>query len=132
MAARRKSDRSLRLAVIAALVSCSGCSMFVQNRYSVFGFDGLQTDSAETAQTWSILILASVATVSAALGAGGFWLVKRRLRRLRNESIFGPTTEGQPSGSIASEGGSPNHTLEPIGPAVMSSQEHGFTSRPGR
>jgi hypothetical protein len=57
----------------------------IQNRYSVFGFDGLQTESAEQARTWSFLLLAGVALVSATLGAGGCWLGKRWLRHWREK-----------------------------------------------
>src|SRR5947209_16558558 len=66
---------------LAALVGCPGCSVLVQNRYSVFGFDALETGSPERARAASLALLAGVAVASAALGAAASWLVQRRLRR---------------------------------------------------
>src|SRR5262249_37129806 len=56
-------------AVALFLSCCSGCSVLVQNRYSVFGFDGLQTHSADQAKVWSLAILGGVALVAGAIGA---------------------------------------------------------------
>jgi hypothetical protein len=57
--------------------------MIVQTRYSVFGFDGMQTDSPEEAQRRSLLVLGGVAVGSALFGAAAFWLGRVLLVRLR-------------------------------------------------
>lgn len=62
---------------ILALTGSSGCALVIQNRYSVFGFDGLQTQSASEAKAWSALLLLAVALVSMTIGAIAFWLIQR-------------------------------------------------------
>src|SRR5262245_36287218 len=72
------------LAVASAALLCGpGCSVLVQNRYSVFGLDVLQTESAEQAQAWSLGLLGGVAALAAAAGAAAVWLAQRWRRRSR-------------------------------------------------
>jgi ABC-type Fe3+ transport system permease subunit len=80
--------RALRAQVVVlvtVLSCCSGCAVFVQNRYSVFGFGALETDSAQQARFWSLTLLAGVALCSAAAGAACCWLVQRRRARRSEE-----------------------------------------------
>jgi hypothetical protein len=87
-----------RLAVaLAILAGCPGCSVLVQNRYSVFGFDALETGSPERARAASLALLAGVAVASAALGAVTCWLVQRRLRRRAESRRLAPVTEPAPA-----------------------------------
>ena len=82
MYSKRGNTGGRRLGVVlAVLAGCPGCSVLVQNRYSVFGFDALETGSPERARAASLALLAGVAVASAALGAAASWLVQRRLRR---------------------------------------------------
>ncbi len=74
-------QRMHRIVVLAVLVPCSGCSVMVQNRYSVFGFDAWQAATPEQAQAISLALLGGVAVASAALGAMVAWLVQRRAYR---------------------------------------------------
>ena len=67
------------------LTCLPGCSVFVQTRYSVLGFDGLQTASAAQARVWSLTMLAGVALLSAALGVTGYLVGRRLYRRWRDE-----------------------------------------------
>jgi hypothetical protein len=83
-------------ALALALACCSGCSVLIQNRYSVFGFDGLQTESPDQARALSLLLLFSVALGSIALGAFGFWLVQRYYRRVPVDRDVVPHSEEQP------------------------------------
>jgi hypothetical protein len=92
MLARKALHRVWTCAVLLLLASCSGCAITVQNRYSVFGLDRFLTESAEQARTWSLVLLGSVAFVSAGLGITGFWLSQRLYRRWRAR----PETEGFP------------------------------------
>ena len=73
-------------ALTAALLCGTGCSLFIQNRYSVFGFDSLQTESADQARVWSFTLLGGSAAGGLSLGAGGYWLGVRWLRRRGIES----------------------------------------------
>jgi hypothetical protein len=76
--------RSRHIAAVIAvlLTSSSGCAVFVENRYSVFGFDRFMTDSVETARTWSLVLLGGTSVFSAIVGAASFWLIQRcRARR---------------------------------------------------
>jgi hypothetical protein len=103
MAARWVREGFLYLAAVGTLASSGGCSVFIQNRYSVFGFDGLQTESAEQARTWSLLLLASVAVVSAALGADCSWLGKRWFRHWREKLGNDSFPEGRRPEEVTSE-----------------------------
>jgi hypothetical protein len=81
MFSKRRTVGGRRLAVaLALLAGCPGCSVLVQNRYSVFGFDALETGSPERARAVSLALLGGVTVASAVLGAATFWLVQRRLR----------------------------------------------------
>jgi ABC-type Fe3+ transport system permease subunit len=71
--------------LVTLLSCCSGCAVFVQNRYSIFGFGALETESAERARFWSLVLLVGVALCSAAVGAACCWLVQRRRTRRREE-----------------------------------------------
>ena len=106
MTGRLMVQRIVRLwAVVLALSGCAGRRVFVQNRYAVFGFDGLQTEYAEEARAWSLALLTGLAVISAAVGATGIWLGPRLYRGWREEEatdasrredddiIRGPETE---------------------------------------
>jgi hypothetical protein len=73
--------------VVVSLVCCPGCSVFIQNRYSVFGFESLQTESATQAQTWTLVLLGCVALMATTLGAVGCWFVLRANRRRPEERV---------------------------------------------
>jgi hypothetical protein len=80
-------SRLTRFVAVAAIVGCfPGCAVLVQNRYSVFGFDRLQTESPDEARVWSFALLGCVAVSSAVLGASGLWLSQRVYRRWRKAS----------------------------------------------
>ncbi len=85
MLARMVSKRA-RCAVVSMLfICCSGCSIFVQNRYAVFGFDRMETESAEQARFWSLALLSCTAAGSAGIGAAALWLGSRWRRQWREE-----------------------------------------------
>src|SRR5262245_8080393 len=90
--------------VVVSFVCCPGCSVFIQNRYSVFGFESLQTDSVRQAQTWTLVLFGGVAVVAAALGAVGCWLVVRANRRRREEGMAVPCSPVASSAAIGAEG----------------------------
>jgi hypothetical protein len=94
MSARKALHCVWTCSVLLMLASCFGCAITVQNRYSVFGLDRFLTESAEQARTWSLVLLGSVAFVSAGLGAAGFLLSQRLYRRWRARH----ETEAFPSG----------------------------------
>lgn len=71
------------------MVRLSGCAVTVQNRYSVFGFDRLQTDSPDQARAWSIALLAAVVVESMAVGAGGLYAAQQ-VRRWQARSAGAP------------------------------------------
>ena len=74
----------LKVSVIlsgVALMWCSGCAVLVENRYSVFGFDVMQTDSVRQARFWTWFLLSSVAICSALLGGVSFWLAQKWVGR---------------------------------------------------
>ena len=64
------------IALIVLTVS-AGCSVLVENRYSVFGFDRLLTNSPEQAKLYSLTLLGSVAVGSAVTGGLFVWLMQR-------------------------------------------------------
>ncbi|MGL4463087.1 MAG: hypothetical protein ACRC1K_13140 [Planctomycetia bacterium] len=64
----------LSLAGFAGLTITSGCAI-VQMRYSVFGFDTLETSSPERARLLSILLVAGVVIMTAATTWFVYWLV---------------------------------------------------------
>jgi hypothetical protein len=81
MPVRLMFQRMLGLwAVVLALSCCPGCRVFVQNRYAIFGFDSLRTESEDHARVWSLVPLVGVVVISAAMGAVGFWLGPRLYR----------------------------------------------------
>ena len=92
MLARKALHRVWICAMLLVLGSCFGCAITVQNRYSVFGLDRFLSESAEQARAWSLVLLGSVAFVSAGLGVTGFWLCQRLYRRWRAR----PETEALP------------------------------------
>jgi hypothetical protein len=70
------------------LTCCGGCTVFVQNRYSVFGFDRYATESLEQARVWSLVLLGGVSAGSASGGALSFWLVQRwRNRKSQRQAL---------------------------------------------
>jgi hypothetical protein len=75
------ASRTWIVFALVALACCSGCSIFVENRYSVFGFAGLQTESSEQARFLSLVLLGGVGLGSAVLGAFSFYLTQKWLRR---------------------------------------------------
>src|SRR5437016_12990049 len=83
MSSRKAIQVVWTCSIVLLLVSCSGCAVTVQNRYSVFGFDRFLTESAEQARTWSLVLLGGLALASAGLGTTGFWLSQRLYRRWR-------------------------------------------------
>jgi len=79
------------LPALAALYCCSGCAIFVQNRYAVFRFDGLQTQSPEQARALSLAMLGGVALGGAGIGAVATWLVgTRRSRKAESQEQAPP------------------------------------------
>jgi glucan phosphoethanolaminetransferase (alkaline phosphatase superfamily) len=95
--------RTLRAQVVVLVTlfsCCSGCAVFVQNRYSVFGFGGLETDSAERARLWSLALLVGVALCSAAAGAACYWLVHKRRARRQKQGAF---AQGLPVVTLSAE-----------------------------
>jgi hypothetical protein len=80
-------SRHIAAAIAVVLTCSSGCAVFVENRYSVFGFDRLMTDSVATAKTWSLILLSGVSVFMAIVGALSFWLVQR-WRDRRKQAAF--------------------------------------------
>jgi hypothetical protein len=76
---------SLLLSTVA-LMWYSACAVLVENRYSVFGFDVMQTDSVRQARFWTWFLLSSVALCSALLGGVSFWLAQRWVGRAKARS----------------------------------------------
>lgn len=79
-----------RSVLVAALMPCSGCSVMIQNRYSVLGIDVGEVGSASEASFWSLTLLVGVAVLSAVLAVLAFWLGQRWLarRRMRSKEIL--------------------------------------------
>ncbi|TMQ35331.1 MAG: hypothetical protein E6K70_02840 [Planctomycetota bacterium] len=95
--------RALRaqVVVLVTLLSCcSGCAVFVQNRYSVFGFGAFETESAEQARFWSLTLLVGVALCSAAAGAACYWLVHKRRAHRQKQGAF---AQGVPVVTLSAE-----------------------------
>jgi hypothetical protein len=69
-----------------ALALFPGCAVFVQNRYSVLGFDAWQAATPAQARAISLALLVFVAVVSAAMGSGVTLLVQRRRQRAASKS----------------------------------------------
>lgn len=87
------------LMVAGALCCCSGCAVFVENRYAVFGFDGLQTQSPERARAMSLAVLGGVAIGAAGLSAVAMWLVNARgHRRAESQVVQEQPTSDPPGG----------------------------------
>ena len=86
----KEGIRMKRLVVISTLACCSGCSVLVQNRYSVLGIEAGEIDSLAEAKFWSVALLVGVAIVSALLAVLVFWLGQKWLarRRLRAKEAF--------------------------------------------
>ena len=84
-----REQRGVWLA-IAVLALCSGCSVLIQNRYSVLGIEAGEMDSLAEAKFWSLALLIGVAVVSALLAVLVFWLGQRWLarRRMRAKEAF--------------------------------------------
>ena len=79
-----------RMVLVAALALCSGCSVLIQNRYSVLGIDVGEVGSPSEATFWSAALLIGVAVGSALLAVFSFWLGQRWLarRRMRAKESF--------------------------------------------
>jgi hypothetical protein len=72
-----------RFVLVSALSLCSGCSVLIQNRYSVLGIEAGDIDSLAEARFWSLALLVGVAVVSALVAVLTFWLGQRWLGRRR-------------------------------------------------
>ena len=110
-----------RLVLVTALALCTGCSVLIQNRYSVLGIDVGDVGSPSEATFWSAALLIGVAVVSALLAVLVFWLGQRWLtrRRMRAKEIL-------LAGSIppvrAAEQGRANAVAEPAPEGVFTAQ----------
>lgn len=80
------SYRILRWSVLSLLTMLNSGCLMIQNRYSVFGMEQWQSDSADQVRFWSMALLAGIALGAAIVGGLLMWL-GQRWARSRSEQL---------------------------------------------